>query len=272
MKIELFFKILKNIVLVFLGTIFLIEQQSFLQENIFVDYGSFNINTLEMIVNNSKYFKDEGEKIDYISEKFLGTNYEENTLTGDLNTPELFTVNLKGMDCYTYIDYVEALRISNKFDQFENSIQMVRYQSAEVDFKKRNHFFSDWAVYNIDRIKDVTKEVGGDRTKTIIKYLNKKSDGTLFLPGISVVERKISYILSGSIDKDMLKHINTGDYAGIYTDRDGLDVSHAGIIIKKNDKYYLRHATSKDVLRKVVDEDLIEYLKNKKGLLIFRAI
>ncbi len=105
------------------------------------------------------------------------------------------------MDCYTYIDYVEALRISNKFDQFENSIQLVRYQSAEVDFKKRNHFFSDWAVYNIDRIKDVTKEVGGDRTKTIIKYLNKNQMGLFFFLEYQLWKEKLVIYLQGQLIK-----------------------------------------------------------------------
>ena len=65
--------------------------------------------------------------------------------------------------------------------------------------------------------------------------------------------------------------MNTGDYAGIYTDREGLDVSHTGIIIKKNDKTYLRHASPKEIYRKVVDEDLAEYFSDKPGLVIFRS-
>ncbi|MHC4725403.1 MAG: N-acetylmuramoyl-L-alanine amidase-like domain-containing protein, partial [Planctomycetota bacterium] len=83
--------------------------------------------------------------------------------------------------------------------------------------------------------------------------------------------RKITYIPSESIDNDILKKMNTGDYAGIYTNLDGLDVSHTGIIIKKKDKVYLRHASSKDMYRKVVDEDLIEYFKNKPGILVYRS-
>lgn len=250
----------------------------FLQTNIGVagekekiDYGKFSVQQLEQIVEISTLFKDEGEKIDYISSKFMGTAYEENTLTGDINTPEVFTINLRGIDCFTYLDYVEGLRISKAFHQFEDDVKATRYQKAKVEFKKRNHFFSDWPVYNKDKIKDVTKEIGGENTKSTTKYLNKKEDGSLYLPGIPVVEREIFYIPSESINDDILKKMNTGDYAGIYTDREGLDVSHTGIIIKKNDKTYLRHASPKEIYRKVVDEDLAEYFSDKPGLVIFRS-
>lgn len=236
-----------------------------------VDYGSFSIEQLEQVVEISGFFKDEGEKIDYISSKFLGTAYQENTLTGNINTPEIFTINLGGMDCYTYLDYVEGLSISKAFNQFEDSVKTIRYKKAMVEFKKRNHFFSDWSVYNKERVKDVTKEIGGEKAESTTKYLNKKKDGTFYLPGISVVEREIAYIPSEAIDEDILKKMNTGDYAGIYTDLDGLDVSHTGIIIKKKDKVYLRHASSKDINRKVVDDDLVEYFSNKPGIIIYRS-
>ncbi|HSG32251.1 MAG TPA: N-acetylmuramoyl-L-alanine amidase-like domain-containing protein [Thermodesulfobacteriota bacterium] len=241
------------------------------EEKAKIDYGSFTEPKLQQIVQASSFFKDEGEKIDYISSKFLGTAYKDHTLTGDINTPEIFTINLKGVDCFTYLDYVEGLAISKSFNQFGDSVKKIRYQNSKVDFKKRNHFFSDWPVYNKERIKDVTKDIGGDKAKSTKKFLNKKKDGSLYLPGIAVVEREIAYIPSESIDDDILNKMNTGDYAGIYTDLDGLDVSHTGIIIKKEGKTFLRHASSKDEYMKVVDEDLIGYFSTKAGIIIYRA-
>lgn len=236
-----------------------------------VDYGKFSVKQLEEIVDTAAFFKDEGEKIDYISSKFLGIPYEDHALTGDINTPEVFTINLGGVDCFTYLDYVESLRISPSFSKFEDNLKKVRYKQAVVEFQKRNHFFSDWPVYNRERIKDVTREIGGEKTKSVIKYLNKKKDETAFLPGILVVERNIIYTPSESVNEDVLKKLNTGDYIGFYTDIDGLDVTHTGIIIKKNDKYYLRHASSIDKYKKVVDVDFVEYVSNKTGIIIYRS-
>ncbi len=236
-----------------------------------IDYGHFSTNQLEQVIKASSFFKDSGEEIDYISSKFLGIPYEDHTLTGDMNTPEVFTINLSGVDCFTYLDYVEGLAISKAFAQFEDSVKKTRYQKASVAFIKRNHFFSDWVVYNNDRIKDVTKEVGGDKAKSTKKFLNKKKDGSFYLPGIPVVEREITFIPSASIDEGVIDKMNTGDYAGIYTDLNGLDVSHTGIIIKKKDKVLLRHASSKDKYMKVVDEDLVEYFSTKAGIIIYRS-
>lgn len=237
-----------------------------------IDLGNYDKEQLQQIISISANFKNEGEKIDYISSKFLGVPYEENTLTGGLETREIFTINLAGMDCFTYLDYVEALRISLNVDDFDDHLKSVRYRGSMVGFKNRNHFFSDWIIYNKDRIKDVTKEIGGDKTRSVLKQLNKKSNGDLYLPGIRVVEREIYYIPSEEIDEKILNNLRDGDYVGIYTDTHGLDVSHTGLIVKNKDKILLRHASSKEIYSKVIEEDLINYIKNKAGIVIYRVI
>jgi len=251
---------------------FLLLSEYAISAKLNINLGKFDKEQLQQIILISSNFKNEGEKIDYISSKFLGVPYKENTLTGNLSTKEIFTINLAGMDCFTYLDYLEALRISGNIDEFEVKLESVRYRDSIVDFKNRNHFFSDWVVYNKERIKDVTKEVGGDRTISSIKYLNRKSSGKFYLPGIPVVEREIYYIPTEVIDDKIIDNLKDGDYVGFYADTDGLDVSHTGIIIKDKDKLLLRHASSKEIYNKVVEEDLINYLKNKPGIVIYRAI
>ena len=236
-----------------------------------IDLGKFDKNKLQQIITVSSYFKDEGEKVDYVSSKFLDVPYVEDTLTGNEYTKEIFTVDLAGVDCFTYLDYVEALSISDNYGDFFNNLKLVRYRNGVVDFKFRNHFFSDWAVYNNSRIKDVTKQVSGDKVISKLKHLNRKSTGDLYLPGIPVVDREIFYIPSERVDDVIKKNLRDGDYVGFYTDTDGLDVSHTGIIIKNRDKLLLRHASSKEVNRKVVEEDFISYIKSKPGIVVFRA-
>ena len=53
-----------------------------------------------------------GQQIGLISEAFLGTPYVANKLQGSLSTPEQLVVDFRGLDCFTYLDYVEALRQS----------------------------------------------------------------------------------------------------------------------------------------------------------------
>jgi len=160
--------------------------------------------------------------------------------------------------------------LSGSFPEFVDNLQVIRYRSGDVDYAKRNHFFTDWEVFNSSKITDVTKEVGGDKTKKVKKFLNKKDDGTYYLPGIPVVERYVDYIPTASVDKGVIENLKTGDYIGIYSDDDGLDVSHTGILIKNSEKVFFRHASSKEKYRKVVDEDFLTYISIKPGILVLR--
>jgi hypothetical protein len=148
------------------------------------------------------------------------------------------------------------------------NLKNVRYRNSEIAFENRNHFFTDWREFNTGFIDDVTAQTGGRKTKTIIKILNEKTDGTYFLNGIKPVRREIKYIPSDVIDDAVINKIKTGDYAGIYSDMQGLDVSHVGILIKNGNAVNLRHASSEK--GKVVEQDFREYIINKPGIIILR--
>src|ERR1700757_4891399 len=104
--------------------------------------GKWNEKKLDHIIRESSGIQDLGKRIDFLSEQFLNVNYKESTLIGNINTPEVFVINLEGMDCFTYIDYVEAMRLSSSFSQFKENLRRVRYQSGKVTFENRNHFFT----------------------------------------------------------------------------------------------------------------------------------
>lgn len=232
--------------------------------------GKWTEKDLDNLMQESSKIKDSGKRIEFLSKQFLGVPYKASTMIGDQNTPEAFVINLEGMDCFTYVDYVEALQLSNSFPEFKDELQEVRYRSGEIAFLNRNHFFTDWAIFNQDKVEDVTEKVGKGKTKIIEKFLNKKADGTMFLPGIPVTKRTVKYIPLGAIDAKVINRLRTGDYVGIYTPMEGLDVSHTGIIIKDKGKTYLRHASSKESNMKVVDEDLKAYMSGKPGLVVLR--
>ena len=227
---------------------------------------------LEALMTESVTAGGIGERIGIISSEFLGTPYVADTLTGNANTPEVFTIDLEGMDCFTYVDYVEALSLSGSFPAFEKNLKKIRYKDGVVAFQNRNHFFSDWPINNSGKVKDVTIEIGGDKTKSASKSLNLKKDGSVYLPGIPVTNRTIYYIPSSEIDGEVISSLKTGDYVGIFTETDGLDVSHTGIIVKKGDEAYLRHASSREKNMKVVDESLTEYMAKKPGLVVYRPV
>ena len=213
----------------------------------------------------------ECDTISYCSRSYLGVPYKSNTLIGSKNTPEKFVINLEGMDCFTYIDYVHSLALSAYYYDFVDRLKLTRYKHGIVSFKTRNHFFYDWSL-NVKGIRDITKRIRENKVTTVKKKLNLKSDGSVFLEGIPIREVEISYIKSKFITSAYVKNLSAGDYIGIYSEKEGLDVSHVGILIWKdsNTKPYFRHASS--IEGKVVDVDLVKYIKDKPGIIVYRYI
>jgi len=234
--------------------------------------GKFLQEGLDRIIQKSSKIKDVASRIDFLSRNFLDLDYVESTLIGDINIPEVFMINLKGVDCFTFIDYIEAMRLSGSFPEFKVNLRKVRYKSGIVAFENRNHFFTDWRDFNPDFVNDVTEKIRAKKTIRVQKTLNVKEDRTCFLPGIRPVQQEIIYIPSDAIDVSVLNKLRTGDYVGIYSTLKGLDVSHVGIIIEDGDKIYLRHASSLKKHRKVVDQDFKNYIVGKPGIIVFRPI
>lgn len=234
--------------------------------------GRWTRETIDGLLRESSKIEDAGGRIDFLSAQFIKTPYKESTLIGDMHTPEVFVINLEGVDCLTFIEYIESMRRSGSFEEFRENLRQVRYRSGETVFDKRNHFFTDWKAFNPGFIIDVTKYAGAAKHMEVSKRLNEKQDGTLFLPGITCRLREVMYIQSIHVDDTVLGHLKTGDYIGIYAKQDGLDVSHVGIFIRDRDKVSLRHASSVKKYRKVIDEDFETYLNNKAGIIVFRPV
>jgi hypothetical protein len=232
--------------------------------------GDWTPEKLDSLLRKSSEINDAGLRIEFLSRHFLGTPYQESTLIGNINTAEIFVINLEAVDCFTFLDYIESMRTSTSFDQFKENLRKIRYREREISFENRNHFFTDWREFNSDLIEDVTEMIGGNKTIEVRKILNVKDDRTYFLPGIQPKERVLQYIPANTIDDLIISKLRTGDYIGIYSEKQGFDISHVGIFINKENKTYLRHASSLKEYRKVVDQDFRDYINDKLGILVFR--
>lgn len=254
-------------------------------ENTLLSLGRWTQEGLDHFMQESSNIHDTGERIEFISREFLGVVYKESTLIGDINRDEVFVINLEGIDCMTFIEYIEAMRLSGSFSEFLENLKRVRYSQGKVAFESRNHFFTDWIESNSEFIEDMTDRVGGAKAAAVKKRLNLKpvpeepapylirgfnrgKDGGYILPGIPSKEREIKYIPADAVGDAVLDKLKTGDYVGMYSKDDGLDVSHVGIIIRDKGNIFLRHASS--VIGKVVDEDLKNYIAKKEGLIVMR--
>lgn len=86
-----------------------------------------------------------GRTVDLISREFLGTPYLANRLIGSQSTPEQLVIDFRGLDCFTYIDYVEALSTARSEGEFVQRLVDIRYVDGKIAFPQRKHFFTDWA-------------------------------------------------------------------------------------------------------------------------------
>ena len=236
-----------------------------------VNLGRWSNTELAQIMATTRHIDAPGERIVAISRHFIDTPYAANTLIGGPQKAEQLVIDLAGFDCFTLLDVVEALRRAADVTDFPEQLKQVRYRGGKVSYENRRHFFSDWIAGDAAMVSDVTAGVGQGRGQVVDKQLNLKSDNTHWLPEISVTRREITYIPTNKIDMEVLSALHAGDYVGIYSDHAGLDVSHTGLIVKGIDSVMLRHASSRDNVRRVVDVDLLEYLQGKSGLVVYRV-
>ncbi|NRD75806.1 DUF1460 domain-containing protein [Shewanella sp. VB17] len=214
--------------------------------------------------------QDAGTSIKNASAIFLGTPYGANRLIGSNTEKEQLVIDLGHLDCFTYLDYVESLRQSDSMLTFFENIINTRYSSGQIDYLSRKHFFSDWISDDHHNITDVTSQIS-PKFNTVTKYLNQKNNGETYIAGLNMSPRKITYIRGVDVNHAVISKLKDGDYIGIYTNINGLDVTHTGIFIRDNNGPVLRHASSSSVNRKVVDSPFIDYVKSKPGILVYRA-
>jgi hypothetical protein len=235
-----------------------------------INLGTWSRDALDRILLDASLIQDPGLRVEYIAQQFLGVPYKESSLIGDAHTEEELVIDLAGVDCFTFIDYIEAMRVSDSFEAFPERLTRVRYRSDQISFTTRNHFFSDWSAYNTDFIEEVTEYIGKQHAGSVRKMLNDKEDGTCWIPGTPLIERNILYIPGSDIDDSIMNRLKTGDYIGVYSELPGLDVSHVGIIVRHDESVILRHASSDNDYRSVVDQDFEQYIKDRPGLIVLR--
>lgn len=212
---------------------------------------------------------DKGHAIELLSQTFLETPYVANRLIGSATIAEQLVIDFRGVDCFTYLDYVQALRTATSENAFVENVIQTRYINGDVSFQQRKHFFTDWAHTRQVLADDVTAQLS-PHAVTVVKQLNRKADGELYLPGIAVTERSVTYIPSEFIDEQVISQLQTGDYIGIYTKLAGLDVTHTGFFIMTQNGPVLRHASSRPENHKVMDSAFASYVLNTPGIVVLR--
>lgn len=211
-----------------------------------------------------------GQMTDIVSSAFLDTPYKAHVLQGSATTSEKLIIDFSGLDCYTYMEYVEAARKARSRQAFISNLVMTRYVDGIISFKKRKHFFTDWVSRPYTFVTDITASISPD-TLHVVKTLNLKGDGDKYLRGLPLFSRTISYIPSGHVDSRVVSQLHTGDLIGFYTPLPGLDVTHVGFFIMTDHGPVLRNASSRKENQKVIDMPFLDYVAQKPGIIVYRA-
>lgn len=222
---------------------------------------------------------------------FKETPYVAHTLESE---KEQLTINLREMDCTTFAENCLALSNTIKskersFEKFVSELQKVRYRNGTIeDYPSRLHYFSDW-IYDNDKkgfVSSVSKEVANIPFPKKIDFMSTHPDSYKQLKAnpelvnkLAEQENEISKRSMYYIPEDKISEVKgrlmDGDIVGLTTGIEGLDMVHVGIVIRKNGKVHLMHASSAAKKVVVSEETLEEYLKNSKsanGIMIARPL
>ena len=222
---------------------------------------------------------------------FEGTPYVAKTL--DLNAEENLVINLREFDCTTFVENCLAIALSLKngeptFDQFITQLERIRYRNGRLDgYSSRLHYFSEWITDNETKgiVKDITVNLGGIRHPVLLNFMGTHPDfyaqlkeDPLQIVRIKQIEKKVSAHPFYFIPKEMISDQETkmmdGDIIALTTRIPGLDVSHLGLISKKNGVVFLLNASSTGGKVELTRFPLVEYLKGLKnvtGIFVVRS-
>jgi hypothetical protein len=236
--------------------------------------------------------KETGERVALIARYFLGTPYIASTLEAE--GPERFQVNLRELDCTTFVENVLALHNLLKehtpdYDTFTRILTKIRYRNGVIDgYPSRLHYTTDWLLDN--------------KKKGFIRFVKMGSASEIFRPNLyfMTTHPALYPALKNNSEfvKEMAKHearlskeslrylpkekltdeapfIHTGDIIAITTATPGIDFAHLGIALREQGVVYLLHASSLGKKVLISDQSLKSYLSgisHHTGIVVIRPV
>lgn len=232
----------------------------------------------------------------YFARKLKSVPYVARTLEG--GERERLVVNLRQLDCTTYVENVIALYLCIKngettFRDFCNYLRKIRYENGIVTYPTRLHYFSYWIDQNtltgivreiVPQDSSVTEDSEYDiyyMSSNPEKYPALRKDTSL-IDDIAEMEKYFDGKTYRYIPKAKLKnpeslqpYIKDGDIIAIVTNKKGLDISHIGFAAWHKGNLHLLNASS--IHKKVVEEpmSLYKYMMrhpSQTGIRIIRVL
>jgi len=242
-----------------------------------------------------KFTKDSylstGELVLKIGNDFMGTPYVGNTL--DRTVEEDLVVNLRELDCTTFAENCLAIARTIKsakptFESFTKELETIRYRNGQLNgYVSRLHYFGEWITNNAEKgiVEDVSSKIGGIKCPIVLNFMGTHPDSypqlkanPQLIKEIKLIEKRVSAEPFFFVPKEKIvsheKEMLDGDIVALVTRIPGMDVSHVGILFKKDGRVYLLHASlsgGKVGMTKVPLADYLKDSKNTTGIFVVRA-
>lgn len=258
-------------------------------------YEEYDSIRVESLLKDARTLSIETNRVLFFARSLMNTPYKAGTLEHE--SKELLMINLRELDCMTFVETVLALTVADRdkrccFTDFVRAMKKMRYRRGVIDgYCSRLHYFTEWVKYNSSDntlLVEVTEQLANPVTmaEPDIHFMSshpelyphlKNNEGNI--QKMKEVERMIA--LFGKIPliekdrKDLLKileKIEEGNIIALTSTIDGLDVSHLGFAVRKKGEIYLLHASSR--YKKVTEEpvSLREYMKSQSKISGIRVL
>lgn len=216
-----------------------------------------------------------------MARSFLGAPY----VTGTLNAPqpERLVINLRQLDCWTFMENSLAIALAARSEQpdyavFQNFVQQLRYWGGAIDgYGSRIHYFSGWLLQaeKLGYLQDLTQEFGGIPYRKTIGYMSARPGkypalaDPRALRDVRASEQRLNrhpwfYIPKNRVAQ--MEHLlEEGDIIALTSWKKDLDIAHQGFAVKKNGRIHLLHASSLGKRVVLSAQPLPEYMATQKG-------
>lgn len=246
------------------------------------------------LLGEARSLPEDANRVMFFARKFMDVPYVAHTL--EVNDKEQLVVNLRELDCTTYVETVLALALTSSegktsFADYCDNLKKIRYRHGVLkDYSSRLHYFTMWIEDNVEM--GIVEEIADDETlfsaiQTVkATYMTTYSDKYKMLAGDTAMIKKIArmerhingkkhrYMPNDNIRNTwkLRRTVHNGDVIAIVTSKSGLEISHLGFAVWHWDGLHLLDASS--IHRKVIEEPLTlrKYLIGRKTALGVRIL
>lgn len=260
-----------------------LQTQAQTKENNGVQYTSNDSIKVEALLSKAAKQTKAVNWMLFFARQLRGIPYMAKTL--EANNEEKLIVNLRQLDCTTYVENVLALTLcmndgKTSFHDYCQRLRLIRYKQGEVGYPTRLHYFTQWIEDNT-LMGFVKEKQTPNPPFTAIQTLNINfmTTNTSLYPMFNGHPEWVKQMakeeqtLNGKqyryIPKEQIKNnflfrssIHDGDIIAITTTHKGLDTSHIGIAVWHPDGLHLLNASQ--IRKKVVEEPMTLYTYMQK--------